>query len=344
MEKKLYHTFIVSAVILLSAAATVTWSREVADGIRVAVDACIYTMIPSLYAMLILSGLFMKSGICAKASRVIEKPVRAIFGCSGEVFTIFIVSQFAGYPVGCTMLSTLVESGRITKHRASILSGCCYGCGPAFLGAVFSSSKDVHSIFIACTISNLLLFLCCSRVNGKSDLPCKQNDSFSLSLVEATISSGKAMLRICAMVLLFGAVFGIIEGTGLQNLIDAEFGNIIFPFLEISRIADCLPYSHETLPWLGAMISFGGVCVLMQLGAASQGKISLGFVLFMRTLAALITFIVIAFLNPFTPSEDAIAAVAVDCSPVFEMGSSTPLPSIILKIMTFMLLGIPKKE
>ncbi len=345
MEKSLCHTYITPAAILLAAVTAVMWSGEIAAGIRTAADACVYTMIPSLYFMLILSGLFMKSGLCSKAARFLERAARLLFGCSGEVAVIFIVSQVAGYPVGCTMLSKLAEKGQITRKRASLLSGCCYGCGPAFIGAIFTVSQDGRIVFTACTLSNFILFLLCSRIGGKDDRrPEASSLQGKLSPVEATISGGKAMLRICAMVLLFGALFGMAEGMGLLDCLGERFENILSPFLEISRITNCLPYPCSFLPWLGAMVSFGGVCVLMQLGAASEGRVNLLSVFFMRASAALITFVIILLYLWFT-SPDGQTDTSVSClAPPFEPYESSPLPSFLLTVMTFMLLLNAEKE
>lgn len=345
MEKSLCHTYIIPAAILLATAAAVMWSGEIAAGIRTAADACIYTMIPSLYLMLILSGLFMKSGLCSKAAYLLERSARMLFGCSGEVAVIFLVSQAAGYPVGCTMLSALAEKGQITRKRASLLSGCCYGCGPAFIGAIFTVSQDGGIVFTACTLSNFILFLLCSRIGGKSDRrPESASPQGRLSTVEATVSGGKAMLRICAMVLLFGALFGAAEGMGLLDILGSRLENTLSPFLEISRITSCLPYPRSFLPWLGAMVSFGGVCVLMQLSAASEGRVNILYVFFMRASAASLTFIIIFLYLHFT-SPDAQTNAFVSClAPPFEPYEGSPLPSILLTIMTFMLLMTAERE
>lgn len=47
-------------------------------------------------------------------------------------FAVFLLSQFAGYPVGAGMLCTLVKQHCITKKDGEKLLCVCYGGGPAF--------------------------------------------------------------------------------------------------------------------------------------------------------------------------------------------------------------------
>ena len=97
----------------------------------------------SLYAMMILSQLFLESGAWQALARPLRRFSTALFGLPESYFALFLLSQFAGYPVGASMLCTLTKQGVLSKEDASRLLCVCYGGGPAFLLGLLGTVSSV---------------------------------------------------------------------------------------------------------------------------------------------------------------------------------------------------------
>lgn len=104
-------------------------SAAVSDGVR----RCLDIVIPSLFAMMTASALIVSSGLTTAVPRCVGRFSRAVFGMEVSELPIFTFGMVAGYPVGVKMLCGEYLSGRINKRRAELLSGLCFGAGPAFI-------------------------------------------------------------------------------------------------------------------------------------------------------------------------------------------------------------------
>lgn len=93
----------------------VCFAEQIQMEMRSALTRCLTTIIPSLYAMMILSQMLLESGVW----RLLAKPFRwfgeKCLGIAEPYFAVFLLSQFAGYPVGAGMLCTLVKQHCITR-------------------------------------------------------------------------------------------------------------------------------------------------------------------------------------------------------------------------------------
>ncbi len=341
MEKSGLKSGFVYAFILLSILAVVFNGEAVAAGMRSAVNACLDTMIPSLYAMMILSEIFISSGIMRHIARFLDKPAKLLFGADGRVMVIFLFSQVSGYPIGARMLCRLCASGNLSKRQASLLAGVSYAGGPAFLSALFAgTSHDAALVFAAGAISNLLIFSIICRTLKIRNSCSKRYDKISpvtTSIVNAASVSGTALLKVCAMVILFGGISGTFESFGICRLFPERIYNILLGFAEISRITDCLPYGSNELPILGAMLSFGGICVLMQISAVTEGKLSIKPVIIIRIIAAILTWSQLYIWQMLHPADNAVTAAATEIHSSV-VSAATPVPSLLLILMTVMLL------
>ena len=345
MEKLRLGSYISYTAVFIITVCVVMYGYPISQGMKHAVETCLNTMIPSLYAMMICSTLFLSSGLHRILSRFLNAPARILFGCSGDVLVIFLLSQTAGYPVGAKMLCTLCRNGQLTKKQASWLAGVCFGGGPAFLSALCADNKKYASaVFLSCFLSNLLIFSVMSRfLHLKNDLSCccAHNSLRSSDIVEAVSGSGIALLRICTMVIMFGGIIGLSEASGLFTFIPENANDIVLSITEISRITEIIPCSRSLLPAAGTLLSFGGICVLMQIAAVSEGDLNMMILLILRIFAAGLTWLFLtAFIRIF-PEENVLEA-AVVWQPPSDIQSGSPVPSLLLLLMTFMLLKTAK--
>lgn len=322
----------------------------VKESLSEAIMRCLTTVIPSLYAMLIVSGMLINSGVLGKIPKFAALPAK-LLKIDSEIFFIFAFSQFAGYPVGAKMLCTAYEKHRITKINTQLLAGVCYGAGPAFIFGCISSqlySGNIAGIIILISSAgaNLILAFLISLTFRKADTYEKQRAEFRLSpemLTECITSGGRSMAVICFMITAFSVLSAFLQEIGIigmlsriiaeAGLISAETANgIILAFLDVTAVSGLPHNNYETLPIICALSSFGGVCVLFQISAVTSGKLSLKPIIILRTASAVISAIICRIIMPHFIANETVSAAAAD---VHLTDSATPLPSIILIIMTF---------
>ncbi|MBQ8515709.1 MAG: hypothetical protein IJ496_09965 [Ruminococcus sp.] len=339
MKKMTVHPYLLGFGYLFLLVLLILNGASVCRGMGAAVMVCLNTMIPSLYAMMIFSELFLSCGLDRIFARALQYPAKFLFGCSGQVLVIFLLSQVAGYPIGAKLLGTLVKDGQLTRRQASFLSGVCFGGGPAFLAGLFlENTADLYLVFLAGFLSNLILFLCMSRFLRADAFPSEKGScrpKGAALLVEAACTSGRALLRICAVVILFGGILSLYEE--IFSFLPEQDMRVIGGFAEISRITLLFPYASSKLPLLGAMLSFGGLCVLMQIAAIAGAHLHMGYVFLLRGLAAALTAGWIALYQHLFPAQETAAAVVIfEAPPEIQVGF--PLPAFLLLVMTVMLL------
>ena len=129
-----------------------TKSTAASEAVSSASERCLTAVIPSLYAMMIVSGLMIRTGLIQGAARYTSRAGRLIFGMEGEVSAVFLFSMFAGYPVGARMIGQLYDSGRLSK-RGIVLrsmlrgrSGICTGLHSAAALRLSSGRADDSNI------------------------------------------------------------------------------------------------------------------------------------------------------------------------------------------------------
>lgn len=341
-----------SAAIILSAAFCLTETDVVRNAVAEALGRCIDTVIPSLFAMLIVSGLIVQSGIHSHMPRIADSFGRAVFGMEEGIFPIFIFSVFAGYPVGVRMLRSEYERGRISKRRAELLSGVCFGAGPAFIfgcisGQLYGSAEAGRVILVSALAANVILALLIRLLPVRERMsavrPPLRTDGALLT--ECVAAAGRSMSGICLMILTFSVISSMLgfigagraagEAAARIGLISDEAAEPMFSaFLDVTAV-DGLPRGdYSILPFICALTSFGGVCVLFQAAAAVRGSFSVGPLIIIRCAAAVLSYFVSHIIMPFMTDDIAVAAASVSIH-----RESSPVPSVMLILMSFMVMS-----
>ena len=118
---KKFRKSAVTAVKISSAAFFALFCLASTDSVKAAVESsltrCLTVVVPSLYAMMIVSGFLVRSGIIEKLSAPLSKAGRFLFGMDGCIFPIFLFSMFAGYPVGAKIVTDLRNRNLCSKDE-----------------------------------------------------------------------------------------------------------------------------------------------------------------------------------------------------------------------------------
>lgn len=305
---------------------------------------CVLILIPSLYLFSILAACCVRSGFLESFAG------KKLCGVDGYLLAVILFSQVGGYPVGAQLLHTMRTDGIISAEQERRLLCICMGCGPGFLLGTVCSRFPLSvglGMMLSVTLPNILLIwylagdLRLQRIGSRSV-------SGALLVTESVESAASAMLKICGMVIGLAAVLGIMEEMRLFNWVS---GVLPFPqesttaFLktlaEVSCITEYLQ-NGGSLPLAAALLSFGGICVHLQLAAICEGNLHWCSFWVIRLLCSAMTYgicrIGMFFLFPDVVS---VAVLEQNHAAVYE-GSA--VPGLCLLLMSLMLLAKHSKS
>ena len=258
----------------------IIWQREVSDAIIDAVKNCVYRIIPSLFAMSVVSTAISKSGVVSGLFRHSK--------VDGNIVTAFIFGNIGGYPIGAKLLAEMVDDGRIDTATAAAALPFCYGCGPAFSAgivgiAVFGDARFGIAAMCADLAANATMFIwyIATRKNRKNAVESRSGGFSTPLMIDSVNSAVSAMTGVCSMIVFFAALRAILKSI-LPSLFEIK---IFAAVLEISNIAELSARDGITLPIAAMLLGFGGLCVIMQVAAIVGGKFSLKKFLLSRFIA-----------------------------------------------------------
>lgn len=337
---------VISAICVLFAVFLTTEPKAVSAAVGGAVGDCLEVIVPSLFAFTALSIYLQKSGLYRTALRPITFPLSKLLRMDEELCAVFVLANIGGYPVGTRLLSELVSSGRLSSKDAGRMLCCCFGSGPSFVigiagMCVFRSSGAGLTLFAACFMSSLLI-AAAVRMGGEIKLE-RSDERYDLSadtFVSSVTGSARVMFTVCVMIVGFSAITVMLRQVGIFALFERVFGSAeVFPaIMEVTRIKDVLP-TRYAMPLCAALLSFGGVCVQLQIVALAKG-IPLGrFFVSRAGAAALSALLTMPFSRKFITEEVPVIAQ----NTVTEPFSKNAVLSLCVLIMCGILLAGSRK-
>lgn len=245
-------------------------------------------LIPSLYFSLAASLMLTNSGLYLYIGKMFSFTARKIFGVSEKIFSIFIMSNLAGYPTGAKLLSSLAKRNIIDNDDVKKAAPVMFSAGPAFILSVSHNKTEGIIIFISVFLTNLIMLFIYGR---KSSLKLYDNEITSVSVtsenfVKSIVSAFGSMINIAAMISFFAVFTGILQENGLYFL---------SPVLEVSSITNVYLTDYIYTAVAAAYISFGGICVIFQAASELKSNFSalcfIGVRLFSALISSTISFV-----------------------------------------------------
>lgn len=286
---------------------------------------CGSILIPSLFPFMVLSSLIVRCGLSDKASNILNFIMQKFFRLSGSCGMSFILSMIGGYPVGARGVITLLERGSISKEQAERMALFMVGGGPAFIifvvGDELLNDRTLGLILWLCQlISQIILSAAVSRigkVKSNKDNYMKKTEkiNFSYALVQSCSDGAAGIINMCAMVVLFSALLGIINSLGISRLItdilllcgmSSSAAHSLFPVLwEVTGGCNICADSGASVILFAFAIGWGGICVHFQvfsiLGGLNFSKIKFFICRFCQgIMSAIFTYIALLFYTPYS--------------------------------------------
>jgi len=248
-----------------------TAMRGMLDGIQI----CSQNLIPSLFPLFFLIGCLSEYTQEARF-RSLSKPFQYC-GISAGTESLFLMCLISGYPVGAATVQGLFSRGILEKKEARHLMAFCNNPGPAFIFGIGLSL--FHNVWIPWIVwgililSTLLVATILPRNNTTSS-HCRHRPKRSPSRI--MLESLKSTAMVCGWVLIFRVIIGYAAQI-LPKDLPNWFSAVIKGIFELSN--GCLSLTgipNESVQFVlfCAFLSFGGICVWMQILSAAENVIS----------------------------------------------------------------------
>ena len=241
-------------------------SRSALQGAQEGIDLCLRVVIPSIFPMMFLSRFLTSQQWNG------PKWLCRLFYLPKKSQSFLIAGIFSGYPVGAQLVANAHKTNRLRDADARRMICICSNCGPAFLFGMTAQLFD--QLWISWALWGILLLsslLTSWIIPGKpGEYHCISTDKTNNS--ENQIKSVKAMGIICGWVILFRVILKLWNhwtAGRLPMLCQIAIGGI----LELSNgCSSLIGISNPGVKFVfsGLFMSFGGMCVLLQILGMSQ--------------------------------------------------------------------------
>lgn len=341
-------------IILIYAILVLIFSDTVAKATKMAIERCINVIIPSFFGFMVVTNVIVKSDMYILISKPFYFLSKYILKIRPELFSIFLISNIGGYPIGIRTITEMLDNNKITKQEAERMICFCYSCAPSFIFTVvglglFGNIKTGLYIYLSIVISNIIIAFITGKKENNITKNTKQIVSLKFNtkiLIDSVISTAKALFLICIMIIFFTVFISVISQTGLLNLLNRLICSItgfneqntfsaFNSLLEISNVSQFQRFSFNAIPIITALLSFGGTCVFLQIISICNKSFSLKKYYITRPfqiiLSSLISYCIIRF------SDISISAISYSYTKVCYTHNN-PIGFICLGMMVICLL------
>lgn len=239
------------------------------SGIKGAVSGlvlCGDVVIPSLFPFMVCALFFFNCGILSLVERPLDKISRFLFGIDGRCFCIFLMSLLGGFPVGAKLIENTYAQARIDKKTGEAMLAYCVNSGPAFiligvgvgvlgnlrLGVILLCGNLIASLLLAIIMRSQV------RPGERTTRSDEERQPISDLFVTATSDASSAIIGICAFVILFSVLIGMMDGL----LPSGGFKTALCSLLEVTN---GVALSGQNLVLIAFLLGFSGLCVHCQI-------------------------------------------------------------------------------
>jgi len=187
---------------------------------RRGLQLCAKTVIPSLFPFMVISELLVTSGGGELLGKLLERPFRWLFGISSPSVCALIMGLLCGFPVGTKTAVSLYRRGQITQEELSKLICFCNIPSSAFLInavgiSLFGNRHFGLLLYGACLLSSVLTAQFLRYSPHRSSFSSATHTDVShpnTGFTYAVTSAAIAMLYVCAYIIFFSSLSGILGG------------------------------------------------------------------------------------------------------------------------------------
>lgn len=247
-------------------------SKTAIEGTKIGTDLCIRTVIPSLFPFFILITALMSS--LSNQDSPVLKPLARFVGIPEQAVAVLVPAFLGGYPVGAKAVTDLYRYGTLSKREAERMLAFCSNAGPSFLFGMISSLFPTRDMIWKLWGIQILSALITSRLFPALPVECLPTQhQVKEKRLDIMGSAVHAMASVCGWVILFRTLITLLNKWILWRL-PTWIHVTIIGILELSN--GC--YELGKIPSISVrfllscgMLSFGGICVLLQTVSVTKG-------------------------------------------------------------------------
>lgn len=257
-----------------------------AEAVRRGLALCAKTMIPSLFPFMVIAELAVRSGVGQMLARPFVRLFGRVLGVSESGGCALILGMLCGFPVGAKVAASCYKDGAMDVREFNHVLGMCSVPSAAFLvGAVgegLLGSAPIGKALLGLTIVSalavglLLRLIPSAYVSHTKRQPSGMvvSKKITISLLSSSISSAaNGMLGVCATVVVFSALMGVLEvyaeALGLSGTVRAVLCGLLELSTGTARAAALKMTEASVL--CAAMAGWAGLSVHCQMLSACDG-------------------------------------------------------------------------
>lgn len=209
---------------VIALALTFKYSQSAIAAVSHGLELCVKTVIPSLFPFMVLSEIFVSSGAAGIVAKLIGKPFEYCFGISRNGASALVLGALCGFPIGTKCALSQRERGEINDRELLHLLCFCNGPSSAFLISavgisLFGSKAFGIALYVAELLSAVVIGIIFRFVlKNETPEPSVQDTpeepkkpGCTRTVVNAVRDSAEGMLYVCAFVVFFAVITGILE-------------------------------------------------------------------------------------------------------------------------------------
>ena len=225
---KTHSSVLLSVSLLAAAAGLLLLPHEVSAAVSEGLSLCTDTLLPTLFPFMILSGVFVRSGLARHIGDKTDRLMTTLFHLPGVCFSALLFGMIGGYPTGAKTTVSLYRSGVCSKDETEHALAFCNNCGPGFLisGIGFGLFQDIRCgilLFAVHILSAIFTGMVLSPpIEGIPRRKLKNpdhNTSIATCFVTSVTDAMASYLNLCAFVLCFSAVLVLVAQSGIPALL-----------------------------------------------------------------------------------------------------------------------------
>ena len=248
--------------------AAIRYSKACSAGIENGISFCASVLVPSLYIFMILTAYIIKSG-CAEMISTPFGGLMRLFGLPKQSASAVLLSMIGGYPIGAGCAELLYDDGQLSESEAAKTAYIAFAAGPGFIvnyvGRNLLNSRYAGNILMISQITSVIVTgLTVGRLIKAEPITDRRifSREHDNAFVEAVDSASRAVLRMCAMVILFSAIVEV-----MTQILERDIADILSAFLEVTVGCNRLT-ANSPLYVTAFFIGFGGSSVHFQIFSA----------------------------------------------------------------------------
>ena len=318
---------------------------------------CVGVVVPSLFPFMVFSDILVSSGGARIIAMPFSKLAGKLFGLSREGSVPLVLGILCGFPMGTRAALSLYSEGKISRGETEHLLCFCNGPSAAFLinavGLSLFGSRD-FGILLYCSqmLSSLVVGVLLRRhFKKKSGAPTlilscaeevKAKRGVLSSIVGAVTGASEGMVSICAFVIFFSALTGvlreILSSFGVSEAAEAA----LLGFFEMTGGVSAASTLSLPLSCLlaAAIVGWSGLSVHFQMiGLCEEKRMALAPYFASKLATAALNVVLVAI--GMSLLGEKIAFTTPSAPPVFLTPTVTPVHLLSVAVLA---LGVRKKK